>query len=498
MRWAWPRSVKMGKDEPFVPHLREGAAFPPRLRNLKNAHFLCCIRGSEMIDSARHEAIRRRSASNSEGKDMTKLSVTRYLSGAVCLFAIFALTASPAEKGSLRAGAARLDITPAADASLQMSGYAGRTEGFKDIHDRLHVRAIVVDDGASQAAIVSCEVIGFSHAQCEKITQRLEQETAIPRENVLLATVHTHAAPSVGTYGNPPAGKQADYVQKVEEAVIEAVLQARANLQPARVGFGTGRANVSMNRRAPDGKGGWMLGNNPEGVSDKTVAVMKFESLTGEPIAIFSNYGVHGTVLGPKNLSISSDLPGATSRFVEQHYGDRVVAPWTSGTSGDQDPIYRVGTDFRNVTALGRILGEEVIRVAEEVKATPRARIRCAQMLVSCPGQQAVQGPPPERLYTFRDAAPVSIRLSLLILNDIAIAGVSGEVLTNIGMRLKRESPFNRTVMVTHCNGSSGYLPDDSAYDQVSYEITASRVKRGCAENMIVNTLLEMMSPVFY
>jgi hypothetical protein len=51
--------------------------------------------------------------------------------------------------------------------------------------------------------------------------------------------------------------------------------------------------------------------------------------------------------------------------------------------------------------------------------------------------------------------------------------------------------------MVTHANGSSGYLPDDAAYDQASYEIVSSRVKRGCAENAIVNGFVEMMSPFF-
>ena len=99
--------------------------------------------------------------------------------------------------------------------------------------------------------------------------------------------------------------------------------------------------------------------------------------------------------------------------------------------------------------------------------------------------------------HKIEDADPVSIRLSLLVVNDIAFAGVSGEVLTNIGLRLKRESPFNRTVMVTHCNGSSGYLPDDAAYDQVSCEIITTRVKRGCAEVAIVNGFLEMMSAFF-
>ncbi len=419
--------------------------------------------------------------------------------GLVAAFLCFAGAAlEPAERGSLRAGAAKVGITPAADAALLMSGYAGRTEGFKGIHDDLNVRAIVLDDGSAQAAIVSCEIIGLSNAFWEKATERIAKEAGIARENVLLASVHTHAAPSTGVYerGQMPAG-QAAYVARLEDAIVESVRLAKAGLQPARVGFGTGTAKVNMNRRARNGEGGWMIGNNPDGVSDKTVAVIRFETLKGEPLAIFSNYGVHGTVLGPGNLQISSDLPGATARYVERHYEGKVVAPWTSGTAGDQDPIYRVGTDFQNVVALGTILGEEVVRVADSIKTTGAARIRTAQRVVTCPGKRTVQAPGRGREYKFEDSDPVAIRLSLLVINDIAITGVSGEVFTDIGLRLKKESPFNRTIMVTHCNGSSGYIPADAAYDQVSYEIVTTRLKRGCAEDAIVNGLLAMMEDLF-
>jgi hypothetical protein len=408
---------------------------------------------------------------------------------------------APAQNGSLRAGAFKVDITPAPDAALPMSGYSSRTEGFKAIHDSLNVRAIVVDDGATQAALVGCEVIGISAALWERIVSRVTRETKIPRDNIMLTSVHTHAAPALGTYNEPAEGdearKRAEYVQKLEDAVVTAVSRAQASLQPARIGFGTGKAHVNSNRRAADGSGGWMLGNNPDGVSDKTVAVIKFETQSGQPLAIFTNYAVHGTVLGAANLQISSDLPGATSRVVEAHFGDAVVSPWTSGAAGDQDPIYRVGTDFKNVAALGRVLGDEVIRVASNITTSTRARIRGAQKVVTCPGKRTVHSPGPDKEYKIEDADPVPIRLSLLVINDIAIAGVSGEVLTNIGTRLRQESPFNRTVLVTHCNGSSGYLPDDAAYDQVSYEIVATRVKRGCAEGAIVNGLVEMMNAFF-
>ena len=78
-------------------------------------------------------------------------------------------------------------------------------------------------------------------------------------------------------------------------------------------------------------------------------------------------------------------------------------------------------------------------------------------------------------------------------MENIAFAGVSGEVLTKIALRLQDESPFSHTLLVAHTNGSIGYVPDDAAFDQVSYEIWVSRLKPGCAESAIVNTFVEMM-----
>lgn len=411
--------------------------------------------------------------------------------GALC-----AWPASAAQKGSLRAGAARVDITPAEDAALPMSGYSSRKEGHKGIHDHLFARAIVVDDGVSQAAIIVCDFIGFPNEFQEKLSGKISEETGIPRENIMMAGTHTHGGPNYRDFHKAePGSNRAVYLKELENKILEATRQARANLQPARMGFGAGKASVNMNRRARMADGGWWLGYNPDGPSDKTVAVIKFETLGGEPLAFFINYAVHGTVLGGKNYQITSDLPGATSRFVEQHYGDKVVAVWSAGASGDQNPIYRVGANFDERAILGQLLGEEVIRVAGDIRTSTVAHIRGKQKVVTCPGKK---NPPGSRRradlgYQFLDADPVDINLSVVMLNHIAVTGVSGEVLTMIGTRLKQESPFAHTIMVTHANGASGYLCDDAAYDQISYEIVTTRVKRGCAEDAIVNGLLEMM-----
>jgi len=406
-----------------------------------------------------------------------------------------AVPAGAAEKGSLRAGAAIVDITPAEETPLPMAGYAGRERGHQGVHDRLYVRAIVVDDGSTQAALVGTDAIFIDDASWETLAPRIEKETGIPQNQILLSATHTHAGPNFRRLRGEGSGPGADYLNRFENKVTAAVRQAQSRLVPARMGFGTGEAHVNMNRRARLPNGGWWLGVNPDGPSDKTVAVLKFETFGGEPIALYVNYAVHGTVLGQRNLQISGDLPGATSRFVEERLGSDVVVAWTSAAAGDQDPLYRVGDNFDHVDVLGRILGEEVVRVTEGIKTSPRMRIAGMQRVVTCPGKKNPPGPRrrPELDYQFLDAEPTSIRLSLLLLNHVAVTGVSGEVLTGINTRLKRESPLAGTVMVTHANGASGYIPDDAAYDQISYEIVVSRVKRGCAEDAVVNGLLDMI-----
>lgn len=418
----------------------------------------------------------------------------------------------------LEVGAAKIDITPSADAALPMSGYANRKEGFKGIHDDIYVRAIVFGYGAKLAAVVAWELIGVPNGVWEQLSQRIARETGILPEYLLLCAVHDHSAPApFGMYGND-SPKSAAYTKQVEDATVDAIRRAKENLRPAKVGIETGKAYVNINRREYSPDKGWSLGYNPQGPSDKTVTVIRFDALSGKPLALLINYAVHAVVMGGENYQISGDLAGATSRFVENYYRGKpedaprddagaaiqlhpektsqdVVALWTSGAAGDQNPISLArGSDFTMVDALGRILGEEVVRVAGTIHTTEQARIWGNQQVVTCPGRKVEPGRLPRTEYKWVDADPVSIRLSLLMINDIALAGVSGEVMTMINDHLKRKSPSSQTVMVTHANGSSGYIPDDAAFEQVSYEITTSRLKPGCAETAIISGFLNLMA----
>ena len=164
----------------------------------------------------------------------------------------------------LRAGAAKVDVTP--------DQLPRNTLG---VHDRLFARAIVLDNGSATAALITVDAGGLSEATWQAVTQQIGSEFRIPPTHVLLTATHTHSA----------GGQQgADYVRKI----VEAVRLARKALAPARVGYGTGESFINVNRQIIDPKTGrWWEGANRDGESDKTVAVLTFTRLTGEPIAVY-------------------------------------------------------------------------------------------------------------------------------------------------------------------------------------------------------------------
>lgn len=436
----------------------------------------------------------------------------------LALAAGLACVALPASaQTGLKVGAAKVDVTPsAADLPKTMLG----------VLDPLNVRAIVIDDGKTRAALVTVDAGAISSDTWKNVTTRLERELRIPAAQVLLTGTHTHSAPFM---------RGAAY----ESQIVEAVRKAAAAAKPARMAYGTGVSYINVNRNIIDPETHrWWEGPNYDGASDKTVAVVRFETLSGAPIAIYYNYGVHAVLTGNLDM-VSADLPGAASNYIEESLGDDVVAVYSNGAAGDQNPIYfqqtydlrairvadyaKRGEDISNAMppggtgmdrnnprvatlmkqqkqmtlSMGQMLGEEVLHVARAnlERPTTDARIRGAQSIVTCPGRKRLDKGRAGYPGTYEDADPVSIRLSLVRIGDTVIGGVDGEVFTTIAQRFKRESPYKHTMMTTVTNGmaGSGYIPNDAAFGYNTFEVVSSRLKPGCAETAIVDGLLDLI-----
>ena len=449
--------------------------------------------------------------------------------------AILALTGSQTmAQGNLRVGAARVDITPPADPANPPSG--------KYDHEKLYVRAIVLDNGSARAALIAADQGGFSDGIWDAASKQVAADLNCPVANIVMSATHTHSGWGPGGFpgmrglqseGNAPP-------PPIVGQIVEAVRQAKANLQPARVGFGTGKSYLNVNRDAVDRETHlWTQAPNLDGPSDKTVAVVEFLTSKGEPIAVYMDYAMH-PVNGFLGGITSADFAGAASRHVEKAFGDKTVAVFVQGASGDQNPLYlRAGTNAmasqsgtpitgyvmtrepveaplrdgkvkagpldpkvrddleRVMDSEGVLLGEEVIRVMTNIKrldADPK--IEAAQKTVTCPGRKRTDNAREGTPGTYEDGAPVDLRLGVIRIGNIALTSVDAEIYSTIAQRLKRESPLTDTFMVTLANGraDSGYVPNNTAFGALTFQVLGSRLKPGCAETAIVNGLLDLIA----
>jgi neutral ceramidase len=444
------------------------------------------------------------------------------------IFSLFVAHQAIAQ-GTLRVGAVRVDITPPPDAANPATG--------KYAHEKLYARAIVLDTGATRAALIGADQGGLSEAIWQTAAKQIAAELKCPVDNILMSATHTHSGGGPGGFRAPDPNAPPP---PIIGQMVDAVRQAKAKLQPARVGFGSGRSYLNVNRDAIDAETHlWTQAPNLDGPSDKTVAVVEFLAGDGAPIAVYMDYGMH-PVNGYLSGITSADFAGAASRYVEQAFDDKAVAVFAQGASGDQNPLYlraatnvlasRSGTPItgyvltrepieapirdgkvtagpldaqvrdqleRVMDSEGVLLGEEVIRVMTNIKrldASPS--IAAEQKTVTCPGRKRTDTGREGKPGAYVDGDPVEIRLGALRIGNIALTSVDAEIYSAIGLRLKRESPMANTVLVTLANGraDSGYIPNDTAFGANTFQVLGSKLKPGCAEAAIVNGLLDLIA----
>ncbi len=440
----------------------------------------------------------------------TNTAFTRTFFLAMFLAMLSYPSAFAASAGDLRVGTAKLDITPS-----NLKGLNSFGGDFTDVHDPIFARGLVLDNGTTVVAIVALDLIEVGDTPPGR--KLIEQELGIPITHVLIPASHDHNAPRAGAVtpggvAHPNTPETDAFTQTLFDKIVAVVKQAKDSLQPAKFGLAAGSVDVNVNRDEYKPQG-WGLGYSPDRQSDKTVWVMKFETTAGQPIAILFNYAVHSTVtLGTARLS--GDLAGEAERFVEQKYHEKLVALYTMGAAGDQSPKYngafpasgaesegggmnaqrepeRSAAAFDAMHAQGVMLGSEVVRVSSEMRnLTSSVRLNSAERVISCPTKPGTNMMPDMKQ---EQTSTMPLHLGLILINDVALTAVSGEVVTNIYWHLKRASPLADTLMLTIANDRLGYIADDAAYDTPYFEVHGSPLARGCAENGIVNNLVEMI-----
>jgi len=444
---------------------------------------------------------------------MKKISVfaPKTISVAIAFFAIVILPASASAAADfkmqvtvhshggenlLQAGTAKIDITPRKP--VKMAGYGARTGLSKDVHDPLSARVIVFKNNGKRLVLVSSDLIGFYNGTAEYMRKAILKEFEIEPSELFLSAIHTHAGPALTIDEENGHPNNFEYTKQLKGKLIKVIREALGNFQPVRMGAGIGYSPVGINRRELRfdslGNSEIRLGRNPYGPTDKEVLVAKVTNDDGETVAALFDYATHATCLGGKNYTVSGDVIGLAEQFVEKILGQDVIAAAFAGASGNIDPWYRVLPAFNTEPGwvpepvlLGTMLGEEAVHVFRDIdKVSGGGEIVTSFTALELPGKKRNE----TEIQKNTPASPFNVTAARV--GDIAFVGLSGEVLTEIGMAIKAGSPYKHTFVITHCNGAHGYLPPDHLYIEGGYEVRTSPFAPEAAD-MVIKEAVKML-----
>ena len=466
--------------------------------------------------------------------------------GGVLLGAVLAalVAGGSARAEALRAGAARVDVTPTTLPVLVNGGMTSRS--LERVKSPLHARAIALESGPTRVAIVVVDTCMLSRGFLDETKTLVEARHGIPADRVLVAATHTHSAPAamgcLGTDADPA------YVPFLRERIVEAVGAAVAALEPATVGFARAdAADYTALRqwiRRPDRIVDDPFGNptvranmhaaaNPDDVTgeagpeDPDLCLLSLRAADGRPIAILGNFSMH--YFGDSDLS--ADYFGLFCDGLERRLAPagaaghgRFVTLLSHGCSGDIWRVdYAVPKERRpdpTIEAYAAGLVDIAARACEGIdhradaelameerrldlayRVPDKQRLEWAERIVAATGERA---PATQEEVYAREQVLLSrlgrteVVVQGLRIGDVAIATSPGETYAVTGLKIKAASPLERTMVVELANGGDGYVPPPEQHPFGGYNTWPARSAglEPAAEPRIVETAIELLERV--
>ena len=431
-----------------------------------------------------------------------------------------------AKAAQLIAGVAVNDITP--PAGYRMSGY---------FHERLstgtsnplRAKAIVLRQSNQSAALVFCDIIGLSLDVTSQARAEAAAKTGIPASNILITATHSHTGPlyfgalrkhfhdqAIAKHGSDPC-ERVDYVSMLVKRIAKAISCANMTAKPVRLEAGVAeQKGLSFNRRfhMKDGTVRFNPGVlNPNiarvaGPIDPEVGIVFFREANGPDVrAAMINFALHLDTVG--GTKYAADYPYYLEQYLRDKYGQQLVGLFGTGTCGDINHIDVTQKERLKTDYIGRSLAETVCAKAQSLQALSAPALAVRSEPVEVPLQH--YGPEKvawarqnvnkigTRELTFleqveaykilalemRRSRTIPLEVQVIRLSsDVAIVGLPGEVFVDLGLAIKRASPFATTLVIELCQDAPGYIPTKKAFAEGSYETINSRIAPGGGEKM--------------
>ncbi len=435
----------------------------------------------------------------------------------------------------LEIGIGARDITP--PVPYRMAGYFSERPST-GTSDALLAKAMVLRQGKAVCVFIICDIITISSEQTDSIRKQINEKTGIPRDSIIISATHSHTGPLylevLRNYLHEKRIKETgkddleilDYSQLLITQGVEAAMEAFTHLQPARLSVGKAINNsLSFNRRYHMTSGPVVFNpglKNPNivkaaGPIDPEINIAFFSNAeTGKPICSFTNFALHLDTTG--GTLYSADYPFYLSESLKNHYGHNFFSLFGTGTCGDINHFDAIGgaTPLK-ANVIGAKLGETILAALSKDMKETQPVLGIQEKIVKWPRQQysmeetakaesklsevfEQQGNFLERVKNYKvyqlskrekefDLDIQAVRLS----DDFAIITLPGEIFVDLGLAIKKASPFKHTMVIELSQTSVSYVPTKKAFIEGSYETVNSFLAPGGGEKM-VETALELLN----
>ncbi len=454
---------------------------------------------------------------------------------ATCIGLVWITSAASAKSAEFEAGLAVIDITPSP--GYRMSGYFNERLN-SGVKDPLHAKAIALRQGDAQAALVVCDLIGMQAEVTNRARKTASQQTGIPFENIAITATHSHTGPlyfgslreyfherAIAEHGSD-SQEQIPYGDMLAERLVEVIAKAHEKLAPVRLAAGTTEENrLAFNRRfhMKDGSVRFNPGQqNPDivraaGPIDPEVSMVSFKAAGDKQtasndkspnVAALVNFAMHLDTTG--GTEYSADYPFYLERELRKSFGPDFVSIFGTGTCGDINHIDVRIKGRRTTEEIGTMLAETVAAALPKLTSVAEPSLAVRRTIVDGPLQKTTseqlararermakigsrEMPFLEQVETAKivdlalrktDSIPLEVQ-AFRLSRDVAIVTLPGEVFVELGLAIKRASPFKTTLVIELSNDDPNYIPTKKAFAEGSYETVNSRVVPGSGEAMV-------------
>lgn len=415
----------------------------------------------------------------------------------------------------------------------------------------LWTTAAVIGDEQTVAVIIDVDTSHFDMAQAAEIRRRVAEQSGFDTAHIRVSTTHTHSAPMLQSEYYPSHHEAISaYFELICSQTVEAVLEAAGRRVEVTVCTGLGSSLIGKNRRQLLDNGRMVVGYNPDGITDPTVGVIRFDDPSGSAVLSIVHYACHPTMLGFDNKWHSPEYPGVTKRVVESLVGGTClflqgaagnIGPGPEGFQTNLDAMKRIGTAlgceaarvltelggldvqhrFAGVVESGAPLGMwqavpslsqdtmfEVRSAAIRLPLQAQLPVEEATALATSYAQelkklqesgaseaqiQAVTFRAKRAYFALRRSeqyggkTDVEVFAHIIRIGETVLIGLPLEIFTEIGIAVREASPFVYTLISGYSNGWQGYLPTRADYPLGGYEVDTTPYAPGADEELVRN-----------